>query len=85
MANSKISQLKVGETTYDITLPSDATPTIATLSVSGSSNLTDVNVSGNLTASVITNLTSSVSGINDKLGTQVNFTYSSNILYISPK
>lgn len=47
MANSKIDSLKVGSSTYDITLPVDATPTIAslttsTLRVNGTSNLTNV-------------------------------------------
>lgn len=48
MTNSKIDSLKVGTSTYDITLPIDATPSItslttSTLTVKGTSNLTDVN------------------------------------------
>ncbi len=35
MADNKIDQLKIGSTSYDIDLPPDATPSIASLTVSG--------------------------------------------------
>lgn len=64
MANSKIDSIKVGSTTYDITLPSDATPTIASLTTgsltaTGVSNLSSVNISGTLKATSSVNFTSS--------------------------
>lgn len=46
MANNKISQLKVGGVTYDVNLPTDANPTIAGLTVSGTTSLKGLNVNG---------------------------------------
>lgn len=84
MANSKIDSLKVGNSTYDITLPVDATPTIAslttsTLTVKGTSNLTDVNCSSCVVG------TYNVGSVISNLGTQVTYSYTTNTLTITTK
>ena len=84
MANSKIDSLKVGSSTYDITLPVDATPSItslttSTLIVKGTSSLTDVNCS-NLKVG-----TYNVGSVIGSLGTQVTYSYNLNILTITTK
>ena len=58
MANQKIDSIKLSGSTkiYDLDLPKTATPTIAGLSVTGSSNLTDVSISKTLKVNVLTTL-----------------------------
>lgn len=45
MTNNKIDALKVGETLFDITLPTDAAITISTISVTGSATFSNIKAS----------------------------------------
>ena len=58
MANPKIDSIRLSGSnkTFDIDLPYTATPSIAGLTVTGSSNLTDVSISKTLKVNVLTTL-----------------------------
>ena len=72
MANTKIDRIKLStsDTTYDIDLPTDATPTISslttdTLSVTGTSTLSDVDLGGTISGGTISGATISGGTVNN--------------------
>ena len=66
MANNKIDALKVGETFFDITLPTDAAIIISTISVTGSAAFSEATVTQTLSASGVTTSTVTISTATDE-------------------